>query len=134
MTLSKYIATSSSILIALATSLDGRGHATDNVFVERIWRTIKYQEVYLKEYASGVGTYSRRKRFFDYYNCDTQHQGLGNQTAWEVYRSRGRKRPAAGIERGAARGSNSVFHFSRSCSLLCPNGQLRFRLNYINNR
>jgi len=49
-------------------SMDGRGRATDNVFIERLWRTVKYEEVYLKEYNSGVETYSSLKRFFDYYD------------------------------------------------------------------
>ena len=82
---------------SIEVSMDGRGRATDNVFIERLWRTVKYEEVYLKEYASGVETYSSLKRFFDYYDYDRPHQGLGNQTPWEVYRPRGRKRPAAAI-------------------------------------
>jgi putative transposase len=48
--------------------MDGRGRATDNVFIERLWRTVKCEEVYLKEYASGVETYSSIKGFFDYYD------------------------------------------------------------------
>jgi putative transposase len=64
---------------SIEVSMDGRGRATDNVFIERLWRTVKYEEVYLKEYASGVKTYSSLKRFFDYYDYDRPHQGLGNQ-------------------------------------------------------
>jgi hypothetical protein len=49
---------------------------------------------------------------FDYYDYDRPHQGLGNQRPWEVYRPRGRKRPAAAIYRGAARGPNNGAHFN----------------------
>ncbi|MFN6304891.1 MAG: integrase core domain-containing protein [Planctomycetota bacterium] len=77
--------------------MDGRGRATDNVFIDRLWRTVKYEEFYLKEYASGVDTCRSLKRFIDYYEYDGPHQGLDNQTPWEVYRPRGRKRSAAAI-------------------------------------
>lgn len=74
-------------------SMDGRGRATDNVFIERLWRTVKYEEVYLKEYRSGDETHRSLGRFFKYYDYDRPHQGLDDQTPWEVYRPRRRKRP-----------------------------------------
>lgn len=49
--------------------MEGRGRATDNVFIERLWRTVKYEEIYLKEYSSGVETNGRR-RFFDYFDFE----------------------------------------------------------------
>jgi len=66
-------------------SMDGRGRALDNVFVERLWRTVKYEEVYLKDYETpreaiqGLGT------FFVRYNEWRQHQALGYQTPASVY-------------------------------------------------
>jgi len=66
-------------------SLDGRGRALDNVFVERLWRTVKYEEVYLKDYETpreamqGLGT------FFVRYNEWRQHQALDYQTPASVY-------------------------------------------------
>jgi putative transposase len=72
--------TSKLLNASIEVSMDGRGRATDNVFIERLWRTVKYEEVYLKEYASGVETYGSLKRLFEYYDYDRTHQGLGNQT------------------------------------------------------
>ena len=66
-------------------SMDGRGRALDNVFVERLWRTFKYEEVYLKDYETpreamqGLATFSVR------YNERWQHQALGYQTTALVY-------------------------------------------------
>jgi putative transposase len=66
-------------------SMDGRGRALDNVFVERLWRTVKYEEVYLKDYETpreaiqGLGT------FFVHYNERRQHQALGYQTPTAFY-------------------------------------------------
>jgi putative transposase len=66
-------------------SMDGRGRALDNVFVERLWRTVKYEEVYVKDYETpreamqGLGT------FFLRYNEWRQHQALGDQTPASVY-------------------------------------------------
>jgi putative transposase len=73
-------------------SMDGIGRATDNAFIERLWRTVKYEEVYLKEYTSGDETYTSLKRFFEYYDYDRTHHGLGNHTPWGIYRQRGSKR------------------------------------------
>jgi putative transposase len=77
--------------------MDGRGRATDNVFIEHLWRTVKYEEIYLKDYSSGVETNSSLSRFFDYYDYNRPHQGLDNQTPWEVYRPKRQKRPAGAI-------------------------------------
>jgi putative transposase len=73
-------------------SMDGVGRATDNAFIERLWRTVKYEEVYLKEYTSGDETYTSLNSYFEYYDYDRPHQGLSNKTPWEIYRQRGRKR------------------------------------------
>ncbi len=67
-------------------SMDGRGRALDNIFVERLWRSVKYEEVYLKDYRyapdaiTGLGTY------FEFYNRERLHQSLGYKTPEAVYR------------------------------------------------
>jgi len=66
-------------------SMDGRGRALDNVFVERLWRTVKYEEVYLSDYATVADAYEGLKRYFRFYNCERGHQSLGNQTPAAVY-------------------------------------------------
>ncbi|MGH7535899.1 MAG: IS3 family transposase [Gemmatimonadales bacterium] len=67
-------------------SMDGRGRALDNVFVERLWRSVKYEEVYLQEY-EGVGEAHRGLgKYFTFYNEERPHQSLGYQTPVSVYR------------------------------------------------
>jgi putative transposase len=70
-------------------SMDGRGRALDNVFVERLWRTVKYEEVYLKDYATPREATQQLGRFFVRYNEQRQHQALGYQTPATVYFGRG---------------------------------------------
>jgi len=66
-------------------SMDGKGRWVDNVFVERLWRSVKYEEVYLRAYDSvedakrGLGVY------FDFYNTERRHQSLGRMTPDAVY-------------------------------------------------
>jgi putative transposase len=70
-------------------SMDGRGRALDNVFVERLWRTVKYDEVYLKSYRSQVEAYTNLKTFFRFYNDRRPHSAFGDtdpKTPMEVYR------------------------------------------------
>jgi putative transposase len=75
-------------------SMDGRGRCKDNVFVERLWRSLKYEEVYLKGYQrvpearAGIGAY------FRFYNGERPHQALGYRTPREVFEARG---PSAGV-------------------------------------
>lgn len=73
-------------------SMDGRGRALDNVFVERLWRTVKYEEVYLKDYATPREATQQLGRFFVRYNELRQHQSLGYQTPAGVYFRRGEGR------------------------------------------
>jgi putative transposase len=70
-------------------SMDGRGRALDNVFVERLWRTVKYEEVYLKDYATPREATQQLGQFFVRYNAQRQHQSLGYQTPAGVYFGRG---------------------------------------------
>lgn len=66
-------------------SMDGRGRAMDNIFTERLWRTVKYQEVYLNDYESPRHARISLGRFFDKYNNYRPHQSLCNLTPAEVY-------------------------------------------------
>jgi len=70
----------------VAISMDGRGRALDNVFVERLWRTVKYEEVYLREYVDGWKAEELLRDFFDFYCHERPHQALGYRTPAEVYR------------------------------------------------
>ncbi len=69
----------------VAISMDGRGRVFDNIFVERLWRTVKYEEVYLKDYTTVVDTRRNLAAYFDFYNHDRPHQALGYRTPAEVY-------------------------------------------------
>ena len=71
----------------IAISMDGRGRALDNVFIERFWRSLKYEEIYLKEYANVDELYSGLSNYFDFYATQRPHQGLNNRTPYEVYSS-----------------------------------------------
>jgi putative transposase len=66
--------------------MDGRGRALDNVFVERLWRSVKYEEVYLKEYRSAEEARSGLAEYFEFYNRERLHQALGYRTPEAVYR------------------------------------------------
>ena len=69
-------------------SMDGRGRALDNVFVERLWRTVKYDEVYLKCYLSQVEAHTNLERFFRFYNDHRPHSAFGDadpKTPMQVY-------------------------------------------------
>lgn len=67
-------------------SMDGRGRALDNIFVERLWRSVKYEEVYLKEYRHVPDAISGLKGYFTFYNNERLHQSLDYQTPGAVYR------------------------------------------------
>lgn len=68
-------------------SMDGRGRALDNIFVERLWRTVKYEDVYLKGYASLPELLLGLTEYFAFYNGERPHQSLGDRTPDDVYRS-----------------------------------------------
>ncbi len=73
----------------VAVSMDGRGRAIDNVFVERLWRSVKYEEVYLRDYADGWEAEERLRAYFRFYSHERVHQALGYRTPADVYRQRG---------------------------------------------
>ena len=68
-------------------SMDGRGRALDNVFIERLWRSVKYEDIYLKSYDTGADCYKGLKRYFKFYNHERPHQSLDYRTPWEVHNS-----------------------------------------------
>ena len=65
--------------------MDGRGRALDNVFVERLWRSVKWEEVYLKDYGDVADAIRNLSRYFHFYNHERPHQALNNQTPAAVY-------------------------------------------------
>jgi putative transposase len=69
----------------VSVSMDGRGRALDNVFVERLWRSLKYEEVYLKDYRSVAELESGLMSWFRFYNHERPHQSLEYRTPAEVY-------------------------------------------------
>jgi putative transposase len=71
----------------VAISMDGRGRALDNVFVERLWRSVKYEDVYLKAYGTVAELESGLTSYFDFYCHRRPHQALGYRTPGEVYRA-----------------------------------------------
>jgi len=66
-------------------SMDGRGRVFDNIFVERLWRTVKYEEVYLKDYSGVTEALESLGRYFRFYNHERPHQALGWSTPAQVY-------------------------------------------------
>jgi putative transposase len=69
----------------VAISMDGRGRALDNIFVERLWRTVKYEEVYLKEYADASDAIRNLDAYLRFYNTERPHQSLQYQTPAQVW-------------------------------------------------
>lgn len=75
-------------------SMDGRGRALDNIFVERLWRTVKYENVYLMEYATVPDLIAGLTAYFQFYNYERLHQSLGYRTPAKMYgRSAGVEAP-----------------------------------------
>lgn len=77
----------------VAISMDGRGRALDNIFVERLWRNVKYEDVYLKGYANMAELTVGLAQYFAFYNAERPHQALGYKTPRSAY--------SAGIGGGA---------------------------------
>ena len=68
-------------------SMDGKGRCIDNIFVERLWRSVKYEEVYLHAYANLSEARAGIGRYLAFYNSERPHQALGYQTPDEFYRT-----------------------------------------------
>ena len=75
------------VLIAaqIRISMDGRGRVFDNIFTERLWRTVKYNDVYIQEYVTMMDAHTGLGKYFNKYNTERLHQSLDYQTPWEVY-------------------------------------------------
>ena len=67
-------------------SMDGRWRALDNVFVERLWRSVKYEDIYLKEYGTVAAVLEGLASYFEFYNHGRLHQALGYKTPAEIFR------------------------------------------------
>jgi putative transposase len=66
-------------------SMDSKGRAFDNIFVERLWRTVKYEDIYIKGYETISDTSSGLKKYFEFYNKKRYHQSLNYKTPWKIY-------------------------------------------------
>lgn len=67
-------------------SMDGKGRAIDNIFIERLWRSVKYEHVYLFPASDGLECYKGLKKYLEYYNSQRRHQSLANQTPLTIYK------------------------------------------------
>lgn len=66
-------------------SMDGKGRAMDNIFIERLWRSVKYEEIYIKDYSSVLELKEELKKYFEFYNFERFHYSLEKKTPAEVY-------------------------------------------------
>ena len=73
----------------VAVSMDGRGRCLDNIFVERLWRSVKYEDVFIRGYETVPELRAGLARYFGFYNERRRHQSLGYRTPAEVYRAAG---------------------------------------------
>lgn len=77
---------------AITISMDGKGRALDNIIVERLWRSVKYEEVYIKNYEQGADAYKGLGAYFSFFNDERPHQSLGYRTPSAVYFGRPAKK------------------------------------------
>lgn len=66
-------------------SMDGKGRAIDNIFIERLWRSVKYENVYLQSYENGTALYDGLEKYFNFYNSERMHQSLNYNTPERAY-------------------------------------------------
>lgn len=85
--------------------MDGRGRALDNIFVKRLWRSAKYEDIYLKGYATLPELWFGLTEYFTFYNHERPHQALGNRTPEVMHRS------------GTGGGARIVDHFGDTSGL-----------------
>ena len=69
----------------VAISMDGRGRALDNVFIERLWRSVKYELIYPGDFANGADLFQALERYFNFYNHQRPHQALGYRTPDDLF-------------------------------------------------
>jgi putative transposase len=65
--------------------MDGKGRAIDNIFVERLWRSVKYENIYLYAYEDGLSLYQGLYRYFEFYNNERLHESLDYETPGSHY-------------------------------------------------
>ena len=70
---------------AIQISMDGKGRALDNIFIERLWRTVKYEDVYLKRYDNVPALFTGLDAYFAFYNHERPHQSLAYRTPAAIY-------------------------------------------------
>jgi putative transposase len=92
-------------------SMDGKQRAIDNIFTERLWRTVKYEDIYLRDYDSPKETRQGLTRYFGFYNNERPHQSLDYRTPAQVYFGQEERRPQAPLCQELA------------SSILCPEGR-----------
>ncbi len=66
-------------------SMDGKGRAIDNIFIERLWRTVKYENLYFQSYSDGITLYNGLEKYFEFYNEEKLHQSLNYKTPSSIY-------------------------------------------------
>jgi putative transposase len=71
---------------AIEISMDGKGRALDNIFIERLWRSVKYENIYLNVYEDGLSLYQGLNKYFDFYNNQRHHQSLDYQAPVNKYK------------------------------------------------
>ena len=97
-------------------SMDGRGRWLDNVFVERLWRTVKYEHVYVWRYETVAELQSGLREYFDYYNEGRRHQSLHDRTPAEVYAEKAKPPQQRQSSKSYEGVKKSVCARSRKCS------------------
>ncbi len=97
-------------------SMDGRGRWMDNVFIERLWRSVKCEEVYLKGYESIPEARRELAAYFDFYNLRRRHQGLEDRTPDEVYWS---TLPGEGPSRSSIAPDGPLRNFLKNPDPIC---------------
>ena len=65
--------------------MDGKGRALDNIFIERLWRTVKYEHIYIYVYEDGLSLYKGLQHYFSFYNGERRHQSLTYETPVNAY-------------------------------------------------
>ena len=69
----------------ISISMDGRGRAFDNIMIERLWRTVKYEDIFLKDYVNLFAARDGLEEYFDFYNHERRHSSLAGKTPTQVY-------------------------------------------------
>ena len=65
--------------------MDGKGRCMDNIFIERLWRSVKYEKIFLEEFETVQELLSGLKEYFEFYNFEGPHQSLAGKTPAEIY-------------------------------------------------